>query len=67
MLFFQILRSKKEKFRRTDSNTTPSTDQKNIYKTCDNCLITIEKGQFIERPEEMIPATRKQVDYLLEN
>lgn len=52
-----------------DSNLkiASSTDQKNIYKTCDNCLITIEKGQFIERPEEMIPATRKQVDCFLEN
>lgn len=52
-----------------DSNLkiASSTDQKNTYKTCDNCLITLKKGQFIERPEEMIPATRKQVDYILEN
>lgn len=52
-----------------DSNLkiASSTDQNNIYKTCDNCLITLEKGKFIERPEEMIPATRKQVDYLLKN
>ncbi|MPR76081.1 hypothetical protein D7389_12860, partial [Listeria monocytogenes] len=26
-----------------------STDRNNIYKTCDNCLITMENGQFIER------------------
>ncbi|EAF0861797.1 hypothetical protein CFF26_01275 [Listeria monocytogenes] len=39
-----------------------STDRSKIYKTCDNCLITIENGQFSERPKEMIPATRKQIN-----
>ncbi|EFR88720.1 hypothetical protein NT05LM_0681, partial [Listeria marthii FSL S4-120] len=39
-----------------------STDRNNIYKTCDNCLITMENGQFIERPKEMIPATKEQIN-----
>ncbi|EAC8166999.1 hypothetical protein B4U51_08095 [Listeria monocytogenes] len=39
-----------------------STDRSKIYKTCDNCLITIENGQFSERPKEIIPATRKQIN-----
>ncbi|SEO97099.1 hypothetical protein SAMN04488134_1281 [Amphibacillus marinus] len=43
-----------------------STDQKTIYKSCDNCLITIKNDEFIERPEEMIPATKKQVNIIME-
>jgi len=41
-----------------------SLDKKQIYKTCDSCLITIFQNTFIKRPEEMVPATRKQVDSL---
>ncbi|MFS0882878.1 hypothetical protein [Metabacillus niabensis] len=44
-----------------DSNLkiSSSIDTKQIYKTCDNCLVTIYHNSFIERPEEMVPATRK--------
>ncbi|MBC1676894.1 hypothetical protein HB938_03490 [Listeria welshimeri] len=43
-----------------------STDQTIIYKTCDNCLITIENKEYVERPKEMIPATKRQIKILLE-
>lgn len=41
---------------------TSSVDRRIIYKRCDNCLITMIKQKFIDRPEEMIPATKHQVD-----
>lgn len=43
-----------------------STDQTIIYKTCDNCLVTIENDKYIERPKQMIPATKRQIKILLE-
>lgn len=46
----------------TNLKIASSTDRNNIYKTCDNCLITMENGQFIERPKEMIPATKEQIN-----
>ncbi|AQY51489.1 hypothetical protein PWEIH_14946 [Listeria weihenstephanensis FSL R9-0317] len=42
-----------------------STDQMKIYKVCDNCLITQLDGEFVDRPQEMIPATKKQVHILI--
>lgn len=44
-----------------DSNLkiSSSIDTKQNYKTCDNCIVTIYHNSFIERPEEMVPATRK--------
>ncbi|WP_317635129.1 hypothetical protein [Xylocopilactobacillus apicola] len=44
-----------------------STDHNHIYETCDNCLTTFENGEFVERPDEMIPATKKEVDDFLIN
>ncbi|EIE5729334.1 hypothetical protein LDQ42_002669, partial [Listeria innocua] len=46
----------------TNLKIASSTDRNNIYKTCDNCLITMENSQFIERPKEMIPATKEQIN-----
>lgn len=46
-----------------DSNLkiASSLDRKQVYKTCDNCLTTLYNNQFIERPFEMVPATKKQI------
>ncbi|MBC1501080.1 hypothetical protein HB943_10750 [Listeria weihenstephanensis] len=42
-----------------------SIDGTKIYKTCDNCLITILNNEFIDRPQEMISATKEQVNKIV--
>ncbi|MBC1574525.1 hypothetical protein HCA78_05815 [Listeria booriae] len=43
-----------------------SIDKTKIYKTCDNCLITLLGNIFIDRPTEMIPANKEQVDKVVQ-
>ena len=42
-----------------------SVDRAVVYKTCDNCLSVLLNDQFIESPHDIIPATKEQVNKIL--